>query len=93
MGSAEFISTRFPYISQPTFQRQINFENEAKSDVGFSTLHDIDSMSVLDVKTTLHNVEKLLYNFGTTLMQRCFNLASTLFKAILVMIVDCEIVE
>ena len=51
-----------------------------------------------NVKTTLHNVKTTLHNVGATLIQRCFNLASTLVKAILnqigpVMIVDCEIVE
>ena len=45
-----------------------------------------------------NNVKTTLHNFGTTLIQCCFNLASTLVKAILnpiklVMIVDCEIVE
>ena len=45
-----------------------------------------------------NNVETTLHNVGTTLIQRCFNLASTLVKAILnpiglVMIVDREIVE
>ena len=40
----------------------------------------------------------MLNNAGTTLIQRCFNLASILVKAILnpiglVKIVDCEIVE
>ena len=51
-----------------------------------------------NVEITLHNIETMLCNIGTTLMQRCFNLASTLVKAVLnliglVMIVDCEIVE
>ena len=45
-----------------------------------------------------NNVETTLHNIGTTLILRCFNLGSTLVKAILnpiglVMIVDCEIVE
>ena len=47
-----------------------------------------------NVETTLHNVKKTLQNVGTTLIQRCFNLALTLVKPILsliglVMIVDC----
>ena len=51
-----------------------------------------------NVETTLHNVETTLHNVGATLIQRCFNLASTLVKAIfnpigLVMIVGCKIVE
>ena len=50
------------------------------------------------VETTLYNVEKTLHKVGATLIKRCFNLASTLVKAILnpiepVVIVDCEIVE
>ena len=40
--------------SQPTFQRRINdVENERKSDVGFSTLRNVDTISVSDVEATL----------------------------------------
>ena len=51
-----------------------------------------------NVKTTLHNIETTLHNVGTTLIQRFFNLASTLVKAILnpirlVMIMDLKIDE
>ena len=51
-----------------------------------------------NVEITLHNIETMLHNVGTTLIQRYFNLTSTLVKAVLnpvglVMIVDCEIVE
>ena len=65
-------------------------ENEPKSDVGFSVLHNVD--------TTLHNVETTLHNVGTTLLQRCFNLAWTLVKTILnpiglVMIMHLQIDE
>ena len=65
-------------------------ENETKSDVGFSALHNVD--------TTLHNVETILHNVGTTLLQHCFNLAWTLVKAIfnpigLVMIMHLQIDE
>ena len=53
--------------------------------------HNFSTRCWNNFKTTLHNI-------GTTLIRRCFNLASTLVKAILnpmvlVMIVDCEIVE
>ena len=59
-------------------------ENETKSDVGFSTLHNVDTTSVREsVKTTLHNVEATLHKVGTTLIQCCFSLASMLVKAIL----------
>ena len=49
-------------------------------------------------KTTLHNVEITLHNAGWTLIQRRFNLGSTLVKAILnpigpVMIMDLQIHE
>ena len=93
-------------LPQPTFQPWVNVvstlwsdvENKTKSDVRFSTLHNVDTTSVPNVETTLQNVETTLHNVGTTLIQRCFNLASTLVKAILnpiglVMIVDYEIVE
>ena len=47
-------------LSQPTFQRRINVvstlwinvENETKSEVRFSTLHNVDTTSVSDVETT-----------------------------------------
>ena len=44
--------------SAPTFQRRINVAstlwiNETKSDVGFSTLHNVDTRSMSDVETTL----------------------------------------
>ena len=56
--------------------RWSDVENETKSDVGFSTLHNFDTTSVPGVKQRRSNV-------GTTLIQRCFNLASTLVKATL----------
>ena len=51
-----------------------------------------------NVETTLHNVESTLHKVGLTLIQRCFNLASTLDKAILnpiglVTIMDLQIHE
>ena len=51
-----------------------------------------------NVKTMLCNVRTMLHNVGKTLIQRCFNLASTLVKAILnpielVMIMHLEIHE
>ena len=59
-------------------------------------VHNVDTTSVSDVETTLHNVETTLHNVGTTSIQRCFNLASTLVKAILnsighVMIMDLQL--
>ena len=41
----------------------------------------------------LHNVEKMSHNVGTTLIQCCFNLASTLVKGMYVMIMDLQIEE
>ena len=57
----------------------------------------VDQRRWNNVETTLHNVETTLHNVGTMLIQRSFNLASTLVKPILnpiglVMIVDCVIV-
>ena len=54
--------------------------------------------TLIQRQTTIHNVKTTLQNVGATLIQRCFNLALTLVKAILnsvglVMIVDCKIVE
>ena len=51
-----------------------------------------------NVETMLHYIETTLHNVGTTLMQRCFNLALTLVKAILnpiglVRIMDLQIHE
>ena len=82
----------FSFVDQRC--RWSDVENETKSDVGFLTLHNVDTTSVPDGETTLRNVETTLHNVGTMLIQRYFNLASTLVKAILnpirlVMIVDC----
>ena len=51
--------------------------------------------TLIQRQTTIHNVKTTLQNVGTTLIQRCFNLALTLVKAILnpvglVMIVDLQ---
>ena len=58
-------------------------ENKTKSDVGFSTLYNVDTTSVPNVETTLQNVKTTLHNIDTKLYQRCFNLAWTLVKATL----------
>ena len=56
-------------VYQPTFRRRINdVEDKTKSDVGFSTLHNVDTTLVPDVETTLHNVD-------TTLYQRSFDVS------------------
>ena len=54
--------------------------------------------TLIQRQTTIHNVKTTLQNVGATLIQRCFNLALTLVKAILipgglVMIVDLQIHE
>ena len=59
--------------------------------------YNVSAQSRSNIDTTLHNVETILHNIGTMLIQRCFNLASTLVKPLLnpidlVMIVDCVIV-
>ena len=38
-----------------------NVENETKSDVGFSTLDNVDTAVVYDVETTLHHVVSMLF--------------------------------
>ena len=73
-------------------------ENETKSNVRFSTLHNVNTTSVPVIETTLHNGKTTLHNVGTTLIQRYFNLVSTLVKTILnrtglVMIMDLKIHE
>ena len=75
-------------VTQPTFQRRINvvstlWINETKSDVGYSTLHDVDTPSVPDVETKWKQRYTTSKQRCTTLYQRCFNLAWTLVKAIL----------
>ena len=88
-------------ISQPIFQRRINVEITLIRRWKWNKIwrrifnvaqrwYNVSARRWNNVKTTLHNV-------GTTLIQRCFNLASTLVKPILnpiglVMIVDCVIV-
>ena len=64
--------------SQPTFQRRINdVENERKSDVGFSTLRNVDTISVSDVEATL---KQHWYNFMLTLLQRVLNISKSYIK-------------
>ena len=58
--------------------------------------YNVSARSWNNAKTTLHNVKTTFYNVGSTLIQCCFNLASTLVKAILnpvrlMMIMDLQI--
>ena len=60
--------------------------------------YNVSARSWNNVETTLNNVETTLHNVGLTLIQCCYNLASTLVKAILnpvglVMIMDLQIHE
>ena len=65
-------------IAQPTFQRRwSDVENETKSDIGFSTLHNVDTTSVSDVETTL---KQRWYNFILTLLQRVLNISKSYIK-------------
>ena len=62
-------------LTQSRFQRQIiqpssDVENETKSGIGFSTLHNVDTMSD-------HNVKKTSKQRCTELIQCCINVAST----------------
>ena len=55
-------------------QRRLNdVEDKTKSDVGFSTLHNVDTTLVPDVETTLKQ-------HCTTLIQLCINVALTSAK-------------
>ena len=45
--------------------------------------YNISALHWNNFKTTLHTIETTLCNVGTTLIQLCFNLVSTLVKAIL----------
>ena len=107
------INWKFVYLfllaSQPIFQRRINVETKLINVVEITLIRrwkwnkirrrifnvvqrwcNVSTRRWSNVETTLHNV-------GTTLIQRCFNLASTLVEPIsnqmgLVLIVDCVIV-
>ena len=61
-------STLFQRFASTLKSHWSDIENETKSDVGFSTLHNVDTMSVSDIETTS--------------IQRYFNLVSTLVKPI-----------
>ena len=72
-------------VIQPTFQscgstlkwHWSDVENETKSDIGFSTLHNVDTMSVHDVETTLkHKVTQSRNNAA----ERCYNIDTTLHQ-------------
>ena len=61
-------------VRSTLFQR---CRNETKSDVGFSTLHNVDTTSVPDVETTLNKRYTTSKQRCTTLVQRWYNVVST----------------
>ena len=59
------------------FQRWFDVENETKSDVRFSTLHNVDTTSMSVVETTL---KQRWYNYFLTLFQRISAIVKTISK-------------
>ena len=57
-------------------QRWPDVENETKSDVGFSTLHNVDTTSVSDVETTSKQGCTALKQRRKN-VARCINVVST----------------
>ena len=64
-------------LFQPYDQRWNNVENETKSDVGFSTLHNVDTTSVPDVEIMSKQRYTTSKQRCTTLLQRWYNAVST----------------
>ena len=56
------------------FQRWSDVENETKSDVGFSMLHNVDTTSVSTIETTL---KQRWYNFISMLFQGGLNVSKS----------------
>ena len=79
------------FLSFHSHNKFLRFRRFSKSDINHPPnqhfWYNVSTQRWNDIETTLHNI-------GTTLIQRCFNLALTLVKPILsliglVMIVDC----
>ena len=68
-------STLFQRCRLTLKERWSDVENETKSVVRFSILHNVNTRSVPDVETTLHDVD-------ATSNQRFFSVVSTLVKVI-----------
>ena len=62
----------------------LTLNNVTKPDVGFSTLHNVDTMLEHDVETTLCNVDSsvfpTLYIVVSTFLQRRHDIISTMFQ-------------
>ena len=67
-------STLFERCGSTLKLRWSDVENETKSDVGFSSLDNVDTTSVSDVQTTL---KQRWYNFISTLFQRDLNFSKS----------------
>ena len=63
-------------VALPLFQPS-DVENETKSDVWFSVLHNVGPTSVFDVETALKH---RWYNFISTLFQRGLNISKIFIK-------------
>ena len=70
-------STLFQRCGSTLKWRWFDIENETKSDVGFSTLHNVDTTSVSDVETTL---KQRWYNFILTLLQCVLYISKSYIK-------------
>ena len=70
-------STLFQRCGSTLKWRWFDVENETKSNVGFSTLHNVDTTSVSDVETTL---KQRWYNFILTLLQCVLNISKSYIK-------------
>lgn len=66
-------------------QRWCDAESETKSDVGFSTLHNTDTKWKQRCTTSFERY----FNVDITLLQRFFNVASTISKPICLVISMC----
>ena len=71
------ISTSDQHCGSTLKLSRSDVENETKFDVGFSTLHKVDTASHSDVEVTLHNIEKTSKRRCRTLIQRCINVVLT----------------
>ena len=94
----KFIVSSYPASISTSDQRFFNFVDQRWNNVDTTlkmkqnptsdfqrctTWIQRESPTMKKRRTALHNVQTTLPNVGTTLVQRCFNLASTLVKAIL----------
>ena len=70
-------STLFERCGSTLKQRWSDVENKTRSDIGFSTLHNVDTTSVSDIEATL---KQRWHNFILTLLQRVLNVSKSYVK-------------